>query len=236
MLDDPVGAAPGLVRLLGAIDRHEYLGNPRFRLADVGADTRERVLDLGFRHVNLGTDLAANDLGPGNRRLDLLYGDVIADADALQILPELAPRHAGGSLDFGNACVYFRLGGLYPEPLGILYLEPFVDHLPKHLCGEALAHFRCVLEACAADRKKDALAKVEVRYRVVIDPRHDPKPLCRSQEWADDEGENGEGADDQRRHRHTVVNGRHGIIGCPSHAAMDRPCCPWSLDARTAVV
>ena len=77
----------------------------------------QRVVDLGVRDVDLGPHLAADDLDPGDLRLDLLGGDLVGHADALQILLELAVRHAGGAFDLADALGDLAFGRLSPSRL-----------------------------------------------------------------------------------------------------------------------
>ena len=191
LLDDTVRAALGLVGEIGAVDRHENLGHPRLGLADIRPHPVQRVIDLGFRHVDLGPHFAADDLVPGDLRLDLLDRDLEGDADALQVLPELAVRHAGGALDVAEPLLHLAVGGLEPQSLGILDLQPLVDHLAQHLCGHPLAQFRTVLQTGRADGEQYALGQVEVGDGIVVHPRHNAQPLsrCEGRRKDDDDGD-----------------------------------------------
>ena len=96
-------ALRGLVGLVVAVDRDEDLADPRLGLADVAAHAGQRIVDFGVGDVDLGPDPAAHDLQPGDRGLDLLGGDLVGHADALQVLLELAGRQAGGAFDLADA-------------------------------------------------------------------------------------------------------------------------------------
>ncbi len=198
LLGDAVGRPLGVVRLVGPVDRHEDLGNARFGLADVRAGAAQRVVDLGLRDVDLRAHLAADDLGPGDLRLDLLHGDVEGDAGALDVLLELAARHAGGALDVAEALLHLAVGGLQAEPLGVLDLQAFVDHLAQHLCGHALAQVRAVLQAGGADGEQHALLEVEIGDGVVVDARQHAQALGRSQCWKQSDDDDEKGAEEQR--------------------------------------
>ena len=83
------------------------------------------------------------------------------------------PRlHAGGALDVAEPLLHLAVGGLHAEPLGVLDLQPLVDHLAQDLGGHALAQVRTVLQAGGADGEQYALLEVEIGDGVVIDPRH----------------------------------------------------------------
>ena len=86
------------------------------------------------------------------------------------------------ALDLAEALLHLGLGGLHAEPLGILDLQPLVDHLAQDLGGHALAQVRAVLQAGGLDGEQDALGEVEVGDRVVVHARHDAQP------WAEASG------------------------------------------------
>ena len=171
LLVDAIGTAFGLIGELRPVDRHEDIGDTRFRLADVGADTAEGIVDLGLGHVDLGPHAPPHDLGPGDLCLDLLDGDVEGNANALDILLELAARHAGGALDVAEPLLQLGVGSLQPQALGVLDLQLLVDHLAQHLRGHALAQFRAVLQSGRADGEQHALGEVEIGDGVIVDAR-----------------------------------------------------------------
>jgi hypothetical protein len=200
LLDDPVGAALGFISLLDLVDGHENLGHARFGLSGIAAHATKRVVDFGLRDLDLGAYPAAHDLGPGDARLNLLHGDLIGHADALQVLPKLPARHARRALDLGHTLVQFGLRDAHPQPLGVLDLQPLVDHLPQDLGCQALVKLRAVLHAGAAHGKYDTLVELVIGDGVVIDPRHHAQPLCGGESGADEEGDCDEGAEDERGH------------------------------------
>ena len=109
------------------------------------------------------------------------------------------PRaHAGGALDVVEPLLHLAVGGLQAEPLGVLDLQPFVDHLAQHLGGHALAQVRAVLQAGGADGEQHALLEVEIGDGVVIDARHHAQGLGRSQCWKQSDDDDEKGAEEQR--------------------------------------
>ena len=139
LLDHAVGAALGLVGLVDPVDRDEDLGDPRLRSCRRWRGCAASASSISASDTSTcGRTLRRTILAQAMLRLDLLRGDLEGDADALQILLELAALHAGGALDLGDPLVDLRLGRLHAERLGILDLQPLVDHLPQDLRRQAL--------------------------------------------------------------------------------------------------
>ena len=148
----------------------------------------------------MGADPAAHDLQPRDRGLELLGGDFIRHADALQVLLELAGRQAGGALDLADPLGDLAVGRSQADPLRVLNLQPFVDHLAQHLRRDALTQLRSVGLVGRADGEDHTLRQLEIGDRVVIHARHHPQALRRGEDRAEDDGERDEGAKDQRVH------------------------------------
>ena len=163
---------------IGPVDRHEDLGDPGLGLADIRAHAAQRIVDLRLGDVDLGADLPADDLAPGDLSLDLLRSDVGGDADALQVLPELSTAQAGGALDLGIAVLNLAVRRFDAELLGIDDLQAFVDHLPQHLRRHALAQLGTVLQARCLDGEQHPLRQVEVGDGVVVDAGHHTQALA----------------------------------------------------------
>ena len=178
LLSDAVGTTLALIHRIGTIDRHENLRDAGLGLADVRPHAAKRVVDFRLGHIHLGANLPPDDRAPGDLRLDLLRRDIGGDAHALEILLELALRQAGSAFDLGVAARNLGVRRFDAQFLGILNLQPLVDHLPQHLRRHALAQIRTVLQARRADREQHPLRQVEVGNGVVVDAGHDAQALA----------------------------------------------------------
>ena len=74
-------------------------------------------------------------------------------------------------------CCQLAVGGLEPEPLGVLDLQLLVDHLAQDLGGHPLAQVRAVLQTGRADGEQYPLREVEVGDGVVVHPRDHAQAL-----------------------------------------------------------
>ena len=85
-----------------------------------------------------------------------------------------------------NRCCSSPSVGLEAQPLGVLDLQPLVDHLAQDLGGHALAQVRTVLQAGGADGEQYPLGEVEIGDGIVVDPRHHAQPFgrCEGRETA----------------------------------------------------
>ena len=179
LLEHPVGAALGLVGLLDLVDRDEDLGDARLGLADVRTRMRVSASSISASDTSTcGRTLRRTILAQAICASICCDGDLVGDADALQILLELAALHAGGALDLGDALVDLRLGGLHAETLGVLDLQALVDHLAQELRRQPLLQIGCVLHAGAADGEGDALLQLEVGDGIVVDTGHHAQRLA----------------------------------------------------------
>ena len=99
-----------------------------------------------------------------------------------------------------NRCCSSASVGLEAEPLGILDLQPLVDHLAQYLGSHSLAQFRTVLQSGGADGEQYPLGQVEIGDGIVVDPRDHAQPFSRreSRRQHDDDGE--KSAEEQRGH------------------------------------
>ena len=169
--------ALGLVRQFGPVDRHEDLGDARFGLADVACDARLSASSIS----------ASETSTCGRTRRRMILVQAICASICCTAMSKVTPMlwmyclnwprpHAGGALDVAEALLHLAVGGLQAEPLGVLDLQAFVDHLAQHLGGHALAQVRAVLQAGGADGEQHALLEVEIGDGVVIDARHHAQP------------------------------------------------------------
>ena len=127
-------------------------------------------------------------------------------------MPELATRHARGALDVAEALLQLAVGGLQPEPLGVLDLQVFIDHLAQDLGGHALAQLRTVLQARRPNGEQHSLGQVEIGDGVVVHPRDHAQALgrCESRRQCDDDDE--KSAEEERGHcTGRVMRDRHYI-------------------------
>ena len=98
----------------------------------------------------------------------------------------------------------FAFGCLETETLGVLDLQPLVDHLAQYLGCQPLTDIRTILQTRSADRENDPLGQLEIGDGVVIDARHDAQRLGRHQDGHQDgeqaDGDRQKDAEEQRGH------------------------------------
>ena len=89
---------------------------------------------------------------------------------------------------------------LRPQSLGVLDLQPLVDHLAQDLGSHTLAQVGTVLQVGGADGEQDPLRQIEIGDGIVVDARDHAQPFsrCECRRQHDDDGE--ESAEEQRRH------------------------------------
>ena len=71
-----------------------------------------------------------------------------------------------------NRCCNSPSVAFSAEPLGVLDLQPLVDHLAQDLAGHPLAQVRAVLQAGGADGEQHALREVEIGDGIVVHAGH----------------------------------------------------------------